>query len=401
MKITKIESITFDDLPRLLFVRVHTDAGIVGLGETYDKVSGSLGALHGTLAPILLGNDPRDIEKLWQFCFNTILYHGFAGAEQRALSAIEIALWDILGKSLGAPVHRLLGGAVRTTIPTYNTCIGHGPIDDYRRWHEDAGSLAQDLLASEITGAKIWPFDRFTVQSFGQSLQRHDIQEGLIPVGQIRDAVGDDFRIGIECHFRFSRAAAEQLCYALEPYNIYFVEDPLPATQFAEIKRLSQATRIPIVGSETLLGRAQMRDWIAQAATQVVMTDVCWSGGIAETRRLASLAESFGLPLVLHNAGGPIAHAANLHLAANIPNLFELETVRAFYNTYFRTLTDLDVQLRAGRTPIPDDRPGLGIELAPGLLDRPGVRVQVSQGEGKAVGIAAMGDFWSKPEIRR
>ena len=401
MKITKIESLTFDDLPRLMFVRIHTDSGIVGLGETYDKVSGSQGALHGTLAPLLLGNDPREIDRLWQFCFNTILYHGFAGAELRALSAVELALWDILGKSLDAPVYRLLGGALRPTIPTYNTCIGHGVYDDYRRWHENAGALAEELAVEEITGVKIWPFDRFTVESFGQSIQRSDIAAGMEPVHSIRRAMGDDFKIGIECHFRFSRAAAEQLCYALEPHNIYFVEDPMPAVNMAEIKRLSQATRIPIVGSETLFGRWQMRDWIVEAATQIVMTDVCWNGGIAETRKLAALAETFGLPLVLHNAGGPIAHRANQHLAANIPNLFEMETVRAFYRTYFTELTDLDVTIQHGRTPIPDSRPGLGIELSRALWDRPDLRVQVSEGEGKAVGVRAMGDFWSKPEIRR
>ncbi len=359
MQITKIESLTFDQLPRLMFVRVHTDTGIIGLGETYDKVPGAKGALHGTLAPILLGNDPRDIERLWQFCFNTILYHGFAGAELRALSAVEIALWDILGKSLGAPVYRLLGGAVRPRVSTYNTCIGHTPIEDYRRWHEDAGALAAELQSEGVTGVKIWPFDQYSVQSFGHSIRQHEIEAGLEPVRSIRRAVGDDFRIGIECHFRFTRAAAEQICYALEPYNIYFVEDPMPSTNPAEIKRLSQATRIPIVGSETLLSRWQMRDWIADAASQVVMTDVCWTGGIAETRRLAALAESFGLPLVLHNAGGPVAHMASLHVASHIPNLFELETVRAFYRTYFTELTDVNVRMIDGHLAIPDDRPGL------------------------------------------
>src|SRR6266542_4139384 len=194
MKITRIESLTFARLPRLLFVRVHTDAGVIGLGETYDKVPGARGALHGTLAPILLGNDPREIEGLWRLCFETILAHGFAGAELRALSAVEMALWDILGKTLQAPVYQLLGGALRPMVSTYNTCIGHAPIDDYTRWHEDAGALAAELLAEGITGVKIWPFDRFTERSFGQHIRSEDIEAGLAPVRSIRRAVGRDFR---------------------------------------------------------------------------------------------------------------------------------------------------------------------------------------------------------------
>lgn len=401
MKITKIESLTFDNLPRLLFVRVHTDAGIIGLGETYDKVPGSLGALHGTLAPIFLGNDPRDMERLWQLCFDTILYHGYAGAELRALSAVEMALWDILGKTLETPVYRLLGGAVRDRISTYNTCIGHPPLDDYARWHENAGDLARELQAEGIRGVKIWPFDRFSERSLGQSIFREEIEAGLEPVRSIRDAVGDDFRIGIECHFRYNRAAMEQICYALEPYNIYFIEEVLQATNHEEIKRLSQVSKIPIVGSETLLTRWQMRDWLVSGASQIAMTDVAWTGGIAETRRLAALAETFGTPIVLHNAGGPIAHMANLHLAANLPNLFELETVRAFYRTYFTELTDVETQVEEGCLPLPPERPGLGVALQDAIWERDDLHVQVSKGAGKAVGVRAMGDSWSKPDIRR
>lgn len=397
MKITKIETLRFEQLPRLLLVRIHTDTGLIGLGETYDKAPGSRGALHGTLAPLLLGNDPRDIQRIWQFCFDNIRYHGYGGAELRALSAVEVALWDILGQSLGAPIYRLLGGAVRDQVSTYNTCIGHPPLDDYQRWHEDAGGLARELLSEGITGVKIWPFDQFAQRSLGQSITRAEIEAGLKPVRQIREAVGDDFKIGIECHFRYNRAAMEQICYALEPYHIYFVEDPLPATNYQEIKRLSQATRIPIVGSETLLSRWQLREWITEGVSQVVMTDLVWTGGIAETKRIAAMAEAFGLPLVLHNAGGPINHMASLHVACHIPNLFELETVRAFYRTFFNELTDIEVRLAEGHTPLPPDKPGLGLSLNPDVWQRPDLSVQVSEGDAPG-SIKAIGDPWRNRE---
>jgi len=183
----------------------------------------------------------------------------------------------------------------------------------------------------------------------------------------------------------------------LEPYNIYFVEDPLPASNHQEIKRLSQATKIPIVGSETLLSRWQMRDWIATGASQIAMTDLVWTGGIGEAKRLANLAETFGLPVVFHSAGGPITHMASLHVACHIPNLFELETVRAFYRTYFKELTDVEVQIKDGYVDAPPDRPGLGVELNPAIWDRSDLHIQVSEGDGETQ-IQAIGDPWRNRE---
>ena len=305
MKITAIESLTWAEFPRLLVVRVHTDAGIVGLGETVDKVPGARGALHGTVAPLVLGQDPLDIEGVWRFVMDNIMYHGYAGAETRALSALEVALWDIMGKHYGAPLYHLLGGKTRALIPTYNTCIGYGPIQDYAAWHDDAGRLAQSLLADGIHAMKIWPFDRFSEASYGQYISPADVEAGLLPVRQVRDAVGLQMEIGIECHFRWNRASMERIARALEPYNILFLEDVLPAVHPDEIKLLGQSIKIPIIGSELLMTRWQLREWLEKHVSQIVMTDPVWNGGIAETRKIAALAETYGVPLVLHNVAGP------------------------------------------------------------------------------------------------
>ncbi|MBK8799226.1 MAG: mandelate racemase/muconate lactonizing enzyme family protein [Anaerolineales bacterium] len=238
MKITAIESLQWAEYPRLLVVRVHTDEGIVGLGETVDKVPGSKGALHGTVAPLVLGQDPLDIEGLWRFVMDNIMYHGYAGAETRALSALEVALWDIMGKRYGAPLYHLLGGKTRERVLTYNTCIGFGPVRDYAAWHDDAGALARSLLADGIGAMKIWPFDQFSEDSFGQYISPAQVEAGLKPVRQIRDAVGNAMEIGIECHFRWNRASMERIAAALEPYGILFLEDVLPAVYPDEIKLL-------------------------------------------------------------------------------------------------------------------------------------------------------------------
>ena len=399
MKITAIESLHWKAYPRLLTVRVHTDSGIIGLGETVDKIPGARAALHGTVAPLVLGQDPLDIEGLWRFVMDNIMYHGFAGAETRALSAFEVALWDIMGKHYGAPLYHLLGGKTRAEIPTYNTCLSFGAIRDYQAWHEDAGALAQSLLDDEIYAMKIWPFDQFSERSFGQRISSAEIEQGLKPIKQIRDAVGDRMDIGIECHFRWNRVSMERIARALEPYNILFLEDVLPAVYLDEIKALSQATSIPIIGSELLMTRWQYREWLEKHVSQIVMTDALWNGGIAETRKIANLAETYGVPIVLHNVAGAICHAACMHLGAHIPNLYFVESCRAFYREYYGELTDYTPSVSDGHFSLPPG-PGLGVNLRESALLRDDLTREVSEGAGLAGGRRAMGDHWAVEEIR-
>ncbi|MBZ0281853.1 MAG: mandelate racemase/muconate lactonizing enzyme family protein [Anaerolineae bacterium] len=399
MKITAIESLQWAEYPRLMVVRVHTDSGIIGLGETVDKIPGSKGALHGTIAPLILGQDALDIEGLWRFVMDNIMYHGYAGAETRALSALEVALWDILGKHYNAPLYHLLGGKTRERIPTYNTCIGFGDVQDYQWWHTDAGALAQSLLNDGVRAMKIWPFDPYSESSFGQYISLADVEKGLTPVRQIRDAVGDAMEIGIECHFRWNRASMERIARALEPYNILFLEDVLPAVYPDEIKTLSSRTTIPIIGSELLMTRWQLRDWLTKGVSQIVMTDPVWNGGIAETRKIANMAEAFGVPIVLHNVAGPICHAVCMHLGAHLPNLYYVESVRAFYKTYFPVISEFAPTVNDGHLSIPDG-PGLGITLRPEMLERADLTREISDGEGLAKGRRAMGDHWAVEEIR-
>jgi galactonate dehydratase len=399
MKITTIESLQWAEYPRLMVVRVHTDSGIIGLGETVDKIPGAKGALHGTIAPLVLGQDALDIEGLWRFVMDNIMYHGYAGAETRALSAFEVALWDIMGKHYSAPLCHLLGGKTRDRIPTYNTCIGVSSLPDYAAWHEDAGVLAQSLLDDGISAMKIWPFDDYSEASFGQYISLEDIEKGLTPVRQIREAVGNKMEIGIECHFRWNRASIERIARALEPYNILFLEDVLPAVYPDEIKAVSQSTAIPIIGSELLMTRWQLRDWLVKGVSQIVMTDPVWNGGIAETRKIANMAEAFGVPIVLHNVAGPICHAACMHLGAHIPNLYFVESVRAFYKTYFPVFSEFTPTVENGHLSIPEG-PGLGVNLRPEMLERDDMTRVISDGEGLAQGRRAMGDHWAVESIR-
>jgi galactonate dehydratase len=403
MKITAVESLQWAEYPRLLVVRVHTDAGIIGVGETVDKVPGSKGALHGTIAPLVLGQDPLDIEGIWRFAFDNIMYHGYAGAELRALSALEVALWDILGKHYNAPLYHLLGGRIRDGIPTYNTCIGFGQYDDYALWHDHRGTrtgeLAQSLLEDGISAMKIWPFDPYSERSWGQHISLDEIEQGLEAVRKIRQAVGTRMEIGIESHFRWNRFSIERIARALEPYQIMFIEDPIAATNVDEIKAFAQRTTIPVIGSELLMTRWQVREWLEKHVSQILMTDPVWNGGIAETRKMAALAETYGIPMVLHNVAGPFCQAACLHLAAHIPNLFFVESVRAFYRTYFPVISDYAPRVQDGLFPLPSG-PGLGVNLRAEMLERADLTQAISEGSGLAVGRRAMGDHWEREDIR-
>jgi L-alanine-DL-glutamate epimerase-like enolase superfamily enzyme len=154
-----------------------------------------------------------------------------------------------------------------------------------------------------------------------------------------------------------------------------------------------------VVGSELLMTRWQVRDWLVKGVSQILMTDPVWNGGIAETRKMASLAETFGVPLVLHNVAGPICHAACMHLAAHIPNLYFVESVRAFYQTYFPIMSDLIVTPQDGHLNIPDG-PGLGVALKESMLERDDLTREISEGEGLAKGRRHMGDHWAVEDIR-
>jgi L-alanine-DL-glutamate epimerase-like enolase superfamily enzyme len=246
---------------------------------------------------------------------------------------------------------------------------------------------------------KIWPFDQFSEQSFGQYISLKSIEAGLKPILQIRDAVGDAMEIGIECHFRWNRASMERIARAVEPYNILFLEDVMHPVYPDEIKAFSERTSIPVVGSELLLTRWQYREWLEKHVSQILMTDPVWNGGIAETRRIANLAETYNIPLVLHNIAGPICHAVAMHLAAHIPNLFMVESVRAFYRTYFPVMATLGVVVKNGHLNVPEG-PGLGVELNDGLFSRDDLMRQISEGEGLAQGRRAMGDHWAVEDIR-
>ncbi|GHC13995.1 mandelate racemase/muconate lactonizing enzyme family protein [Cerasicoccus arenae] len=399
MKIQSIETIRLEAHPRLLNVRVLTDSGIVGYGETYDKVLGSEGALHGSIAPLVLGQNALNINALQSLLFDNIRYHGYQGAEWRAWSAVEIALWDILAKAQGCSVRTLFGGEVQTTLPCYNTCIGWGDCQDYQLCQNDSAALALSLLEDGYGMMKIWPFDKFSEASLGQQISRKHVEAGLQPLRQIREACGDKMAIGIEGHSRWSLPAAMRIAAACAEEDVEFFEDLLPAHDVASLAAVNASTRVPLVGSETVFTRYALRELIERRAVDIVMIDPMWCGGLSETRACAQFAATYGLPVILHNLGGPVAHAAVCQIAATIPNLWAIETSRALTQYAYPTLGGYQPKLVEGRMPLPSGD-GLGAMLWPAVWEAHAQQVVTSSGAGSAVGRVSMGDHWERPEIR-
>ena len=361
MKVTAVETLRLQRHPEYLWVRVETDAGLVGLGETMPRVAAVEQIVHEVLAPLLLGGDAAP-EPFWQRAFQAVSYHGWAGAELRALSALDIALWDLLGQAAGLPVHRLLGGPCRTRVRVYNTCVSHGDIRDHERFGSDPVGLATELVAEGYPAMKIWPFDGASVETLGQRITSDDLDRAVAVFAAIRDAVGSRIDVALEGHSCWNLPTAIRIARALEPYEPLWLEDLLPATDPGAWAQLRAATRTPICGSERVFGRHGLRPFLAEHAVDIVKQDLCWMGGFTEFTKTAALAAADELPIAPHNCHGPVGAMATLHAAAAIPNLYLMESIRAFTRGFFADLVDTPPAVVDGWMAVPES-PGLGLRL--------------------------------------
>ena len=354
---------------RWLWVRIHTDAGLVGLGETYPQPDAESAIIHRALAPVLMGRDPLAIDRLWADMFQAISYSGWAGAEMRAISAVDIALWDLAGKVAGAPVYQLLGGASRESIRIYNTCYDH--ID----FLTEPQRLARELAKSGIRAMKIWPFDPVAKETGGQYITADQLRRGLEPLRLIREELGDSMDVAMEFHGYWNLPCAIQIAQALEPYTPMWLEEMLPQDNLSAYRELAGATRLPLCLSERLMTRFAFRELIENRAARIIMPDICWCGGISEAKKIATLAETYYLPVAPHNCGGPVLHAASLHLAANVTNLYTLESVRRHYLDEYRGIVTQALPPEHGEFPLPPG-PGLGVELCAEVMEREDATVE-------------------------
>lgn len=384
MKITRLETIRIDEHANICWVQVHTDEGQVGLGETFFGARAVEAYVHETAAPLLLGKDPLQIDRIGRALSPYVGFSG-AGAEMRGNSAIDIALWDLFGKVTGQPIAQLLGGFTRQQIRTYNTCAGttymreggqtvaNYGLSNGRREYADldaflnrADELAEDLLSEGITAMKIWPFDVAAEKTSGHYISAEDLRAALSPFEKIRQRVGDRMDVMVEFHSMWQLLPAMQIARELAPFKTFWHEDPVRMDSLADLKRYAEASLAPICASETLATRWAFRDLLMSGAAGIVMLDLSWCGGLSEARKIAAMAEAWHLPVAPHDCTGPVVLCASTHLSLNAPNALVQESVRAFYRTWYRDLVTALPKVENGMITVPPG-PGLGLELHPDL----------------------------------
>lgn len=399
MKITGLETVRIEEFGNLLWLLVHTDEGITGLGETAMYPGPAETYVHDHIAPQLIGRDPLEIDGIGAL-LQTYVGFASAGAEVRATSALDIALWDIFGKATGQPVAQLLGGFTRRAIKTYNTCAGSHymrkpttqstsnwgldssaaniGLNDLDAFLNRADELAQSLLDEGITAMKIWPFDIAAEKSKGWSISQDDLKSALQPFEKIRKAVGDKIDIMVEFHSLWQLLPAIDIARALAPYRTYWHEDPIRMDALDDLRRYARESRAPICASETLATRFRFRDLLQTEAAGIVMLDVGWCGGLSEAKKIATMAEAWKLPVAPHDCTGPIGLIAGTHLSLNAPNALIQESVRAHYKTWYRDIVTELPTVSNGMISV-GNAPGLGTELHPDLDKRFTVKRRTSK----------------------
>ncbi len=360
MKITKVEAVRFKK-GGFMWVRLYTDNGIVGVGETYNGTNSEIGVLKDR-ARYLIGKNPKNIEKIWKELYRRMAFQVTGGAEMRILSAINMAQWDLFGKSLGIPVYELLGGKAQEEMRVYNTYTSGWTIDGMQM-ETDAENITRALLKRGIKGIKIVPYDDVARKNNGAYISPAEIEECLDWTRRIRETAGDEMEIAIECHSWWNLPCAVKIAKSLEPYNPMWLEDMMLPDNMQAYSVLARETSIPIANSERLATRYQFREMLEAKSTDIVIYDLGWCGGISEAKKISDMADTYYIPTATHACLGPVQWNSILHTATALTNLWIVESSNYFYEDIYPNYVH--------NTPVPvngfikaPDGPGLGVEFS-------------------------------------
>jgi galactonate dehydratase len=358
MKITGLKTFVLGSGWRnLILLRLETDQpGLYGIGEATVQWGdeGMLGYLVSLEKRYLLGQDPRDIESLWERVYrNEYWRRDFFVCS--ALGGVEMACWDILGKSLGVPVWRLLGGKCRDVVPAYAN--GWYQVE---RTPDAIARRAEAVIAMGYRALKIDPFGTGSYE-MTEAEKRRSVEI----ISAVRAAIGPDAELFIEMHGRFAVHTAIDLCHRLAPYRPGWFEEPVPPenmSALAEVRRAVAPLGIPVAAGERLSTRFLFLDLFSRRAVDIIQPDVCHAGGIAETRKIAAMAEAHYMPVAPHNACSPVGTMASIHLAVATPNFKIQETFDDMVEPWVRDAVIDRPVARDGCFALPD-KPGLGVDL--------------------------------------
>lgn len=379
MKITSVESFVHPDFPNIIYVKIGTDAGVYGIGESYYFGRTVATFVDEFVAPTLIGLDPANIEAISRK-LTTYIGALSSGVEMRAKSAVDIALWDIKGKVAGKPIYQLLGGSSKE-LPIYNTCAGRGYMrksdqdssawgisadndqyEDLQAFLTDAGSLAKELLAEGIGGMKIWPFDTYAEKNDGADISDEDLKKGLIPLQKVRDAVGDKISLMLELHALWSPVAAKKIFEATKDLNLTWIEDPIYPDLLDDYAILRSKGYAPIAHGETVTSMVRVEALLKNDYIDVLTLDLGWCGGFTQGIKFTQATKKYGKSIAPHDCSGPIGLIAGTHLSTASDNALVQETSRASLRTWYPMIVTTLPTITDGKIKLGQES-GLGTDL--------------------------------------
>ena len=350
MKITDIKTAE----ARCHYVRVYTDEGVYGTGEVSHVDAGWRGTVE-SMKGRLIGKNPLDVDALFEDVRRRYIFvGGKAGQTISALSGIEIALWDLAGKALNVPVYRLLGGKFRDRVRLYVDCAHK----DYRQRVEEVRAKGFNAIKFDLDDAN----NPYKLDRWNWSVTPDELKDLVDRAAAIREAVGPHMDLAIDLHGQYDGTAGMKIAHALEPFNLLWLEEPVPPENVDAMLRIRQGTRTPICAGENLYLRYEFRDLLQKQAVDIIMPDISKCGGLSECRKIANMAEIYYIPFAPHNCSGPLSTLADSHVCVSVPNFLVLEW-HQFGDPTWNDILVTDQPLIQDGHVVPPDKPGLGAEL--------------------------------------
>lgn len=361
MKITKIDVVrdhTFEGRSlQQMWVRLYTDNGIMGVGETYWNTNAQVGVLKDK-KDLILGHDAIEMTSpMLDIRYQS--WGGSSGADMKIISAINMAQWDILGKAADMPVYKLLGGKFREKQRLYNTSNAVAGMN----MTDDAEGITRFLMDKGIKGVKIWPYDTVAEKNQGSYISPSEREQCLDWIKRIRDTAGADFEIGLEFHTRWNLPSALKIAQDLEPYDVMWLEDILGEDNMDAYAILCRDTSCPVAVSERLATKYRFREVLDSKAADIVILDIAWCGGISEAKQIADMADAYYIPFATHNYGGCVLWMSSIHLGTAAKNCFITESSWEMYTNVFPYFIK-NVPVPVDGYVTPPEGPGLGIEFS-------------------------------------
>lgn len=406
MKITDVRTAVVEANYDWTFTRIRTDEGITGLGESF--LAPGLTGIIRDLKPLLIGEDPRNVDKLWaKMRWAASGAGSMGGVVYNAISGIEAALWDVVGKHYGAPIHALLGGKYRDRVRIYADCHAGEALEALNsvmlarrpRWLPEEGGDGA-AIASEINhpvhgraygdasedeiftpemyasrarevaemGFTAIKFDLdvpnpYTQDTHSGTLTHAEVKFMASLVEAVRESVGDTVDIAFDCHWRYNVSDAQRLAYELEPYGLMWLEDPVPPENIEAMRRVTQGTTTPVSSGENYYMRYGFRESLENGALDIIAPDFQKTGGLLEGRKIADMADAHYVAVAPHCIASPVGTIASAHVAAAIPNFLALEWHGMSVPFWEDIVIGLDGPvIEDGYLRVPES-PGLGVEL--------------------------------------